>query len=217
MTSPAAPTPATSSVLGLIVPGQPVQVNGQVMSDTEILFHIPQKDVQHVVVFLTGVTALPDTMGASAYLMLPDNGFKYLGHISNEKPSAIFKIGSTAAPTPAPTPAPSAVSGVHETAIVLVDNSTRIGIVVEPLPAIQQKIVPKEAELSQKVNDYSVFVKALAESCYNHMSGWILTEQQWRERGAALVQEKLVPIGALEQWFDSFTRKLQSNPNFWKT
>ncbi|CAD7923331.1 unnamed protein product [Amoebophrya sp. A120] len=215
---------ATSNVIGLILPGQPVQVNGQIMSDNEIMFQlpVPHSQLQHLVLFLTGAQALPENHGASVYLMLSDNGFKFLGHLANDKPSAIFRVSSSASTSKSsasnsPPAQPAMLSA--ETAIVAVTPEpqfTRIGVLVEPLSAIQQKIVPKEQQVQQQQTDYLTFVKALAQNCYDHMSGWILTEEQWRTRGQALVQEKLVPIGALEQWFDSFRRKLTQNPNFWK-
>eukprot|EP00392_Amoebophrya_sp_AT5.2_P010957 g11030.t1 len=220
-------SPGVSNIIGLIVPGHAVQVHGQVMSENEILFSVPaaEHEIGHVVLFLTGAQPLPPDHGASAYLMLEGSGFKFLGALSNAKPSAIFKLGkggssssassSSTSPPQNPADLAGAIVPVSAAAADCISH-TRIGILVEPLSAIEQKIVPKEQQVAAQVADYLAFVKALAQNCYDHMSGWILTEEQWRTRGAALVQEKLVPITALEQWFDTFRRKLAANPNFWK-
>ena len=65
------------------------------MSETELLFVVPScDDVNHVVVFLTGSQPLPEGVVAGIYLHWPKPtpGWFLLGHINNEKPSAIYKI-----------------------------------------------------------------------------------------------------------------------------
>ena len=61
-------------------------------------FFISLEDVQsvnHVVVFLTGQVPFSDGFGGSIYFGWPTEGgvsWQLLGFITNEKPSAIFKI-----------------------------------------------------------------------------------------------------------------------------
>ena len=66
------------------------------MSENQWVFNIEQADdARHIVVFLTGAVAFPTDTAASVYLSLPSpNGpnWSLLGFISNQKPSAIFKI-----------------------------------------------------------------------------------------------------------------------------
>lgn len=53
-------------------------------------------DINHVVVFLTGMVPLPVDMAGAVFFSFPDPSsppsWIYLGYICNEKPSAIFKI-----------------------------------------------------------------------------------------------------------------------------
>lgn len=44
------------------------------------------------VVFMTGAVAFPPGTGASIHCFWPDSGLQLLGFLTNEKPSAIFKI-----------------------------------------------------------------------------------------------------------------------------
>lgn len=69
------------------------------MSETQCLTTILEADaINHVVVFLTGAAPLPIGMAGMVYWSWPDPAappnWQLLGHISNSKPSAIFKISN---------------------------------------------------------------------------------------------------------------------------
>lgn len=83
-------------MFGLICAGRLVQTNCQQVGETKWLFFVPQAtSINHVVLFLTGQQSLPPQAATAIYFALPPySNWKYLGYISNEKPSAIFKIGT---------------------------------------------------------------------------------------------------------------------------
>lgn len=67
------------------------------MDTNKFLITIPNADcINHVVVFLTGQCPLPDGLASAVYFSFPNPSsppaWIYLGYISNDKPSAIFKI-----------------------------------------------------------------------------------------------------------------------------
>ena len=65
------------------------------INEKQVVFNLPDcESINHVVIFLTGVQPFPDGFGGSVYFCWPkmQSSWHLLGFISNEKPSAIFKI-----------------------------------------------------------------------------------------------------------------------------
>ena len=69
----------------------------QQIDDTHVLFNIfNAATINHIIVFLTGTGAFPEGMGGAIYFSWPspegEMVWMFLGFITNEKPSAIFKV-----------------------------------------------------------------------------------------------------------------------------
>lgn len=67
------------------------------MAEDKFVFDLPDyENINHVVVFMLGTIPFPDGMGGSVYFCYPDQTgmavWQLLGFVTNEKPSAIFKI-----------------------------------------------------------------------------------------------------------------------------
>ena len=85
------------SAFGVIVSGRLAQLDFQNVDTNKFLLTIPDADtINHIVVFMTGASPLPPALGGSVYFSWPDPNlppsWQYLGFISNDKPSAIFKV-----------------------------------------------------------------------------------------------------------------------------
>lgn len=79
-------------MFGILCPGHNLNVIGQLMSDHEVVLTTPAW-TNHVAVFLTGSRPFAQGTGASVYLInRSGGGHIFLGGISNDKPSVIFKI-----------------------------------------------------------------------------------------------------------------------------
>lgn len=81
-------------MFGVLVAGRLVQTNAQQVSATNLVFPLDNAtEIQTICVFLTGSQPLPP--GAASIIWLgwpPFNSWKYLGYLTNERPSAVFKL-----------------------------------------------------------------------------------------------------------------------------
>lgn len=74
-----------------------MQTDAQQVASDKFVFNLPDyENVNHVVVFMLGTVPFPAGMGGAVYFSFPDPAagqvWQLLGFITNEKPSAIFKI-----------------------------------------------------------------------------------------------------------------------------
>ena len=72
-----------------------IQTDFQQVTENQFVLSLAEPDkVHHIVIFLLGTVAFPEGMGGGVYFSWPgpQPAWQLLGHISNMKPSAIFKI-----------------------------------------------------------------------------------------------------------------------------
>jgi len=127
-------------MFGCCVAGRLLQTNLQQIDETKAAFELPAAEtINHICVFLLGTVPFPDGYGATVHFFWPGKGFQLLGMLSNEKPSAIFRLrgnfvsqssSSQAAFSNPEQPTTAAPGGV--TAV--------LGISIEPLPQILEQV-----------------------------------------------------------------------------
>lgn len=199
-----------ANLFGIIVSGRLVQTNFEQVGETQFLTVIPEADnINHVVVFLTGTQPFPDGLGGSVYFSWPDPSklptWHLLGNITNDKPSAIFKI-----------------SGLKKSGDMTlqsgftfgqqkVSHNAQIGISVEPLTQIQGQVANPATEAST-VNSYVEFSQAMCENLYNFASSFAQSPAQMTPNPS----EQYLPLSTLSKWYENFSRRLQQNPHFWR-
>ncbi|XP_066601430.1 protein OPI10 homolog [Prorops nasuta] len=195
-------------MLGIIVSGRLVQTDFQQIGENQFLITVPDADnINHIVLFLTGTIPFPDGVGGAVYFSWPDPNappnWQFLGHISNAKPSAIFKISN--------------LKRNHEFensnlgifGVGKISHVAQIGVSVEPLPMIeQQTAVITEAT----TNSFVEFAQKMLTSFLNYISSFSVTQAQMVPNPT----ENFVPLSTIQLWYETFERRLQQNPNFWK-
>ncbi|VDK40533.1 unnamed protein product [Taenia asiatica] len=158
----------------------------------------------HVVVFLTGQVPLPEGYGAGGKLSqiiahiissLWYTSWSYLGYLSNDRPSAIFRV-----------------SGLKSSNIsnLSIGNTVtaQVGISIEHLAELAGQTSAIENSNSAGVDDNMRFTQFAAENLYHFAAGCA--------QEVPGTSEAYVPISAVKRWYDTIRRKLSLDPNFWK-
>ncbi|XP_014600092.1 PREDICTED: protein OPI10 homolog [Polistes canadensis] len=195
-------------MLGIIVSGRLVQTDFQQIGENQFLITVLDADnINHIVVFLTGTIPFPDGMGGAVYFSWPDSNappnWQFLGFISNLKPSAIFKI-STLKKNHEFENSNLGIFGVGK-----ISHVAQIGISVEPLNVIEQQAA---TVTEAATNSFVEFVQKMLTSFINYASSFTVTQAQMTPNPT----ENFVPLSTVQGWYETFERRLQQNPNFWK-
>ncbi|XP_014211680.1 protein OPI10 homolog [Copidosoma floridanum] len=204
-------------MLGIIVSGRQVETNFLPIAENKFVVTIPDADnINHIVIFITEVTSFPEGLGGAVYFSWPDPiappNWQFLGHISKTKPSAIFKISN--------------LKKNHEFVnndlggfgIGNISHNAQIGISIEPLTVIlqQEQILMSEPKMAlmdePNVNVFMEFAQKTILNFLNYISSFSVTQAQMTPNPT----ENFVPLSSIQSWYETFQRRLQQNPNFWK-
>ncbi|KAK7500357.1 hypothetical protein BaRGS_00008264 [Batillaria attramentaria] len=198
-------------MFGIIVSGRLVQTDAQQVNENQFLFNIPEADnINHVVVFMTGQMPFPDGLGGAVYFSWPrPEGpvWLLLGHITNQKPSAIFKIANLK------TGGEDTQGQVHFGLLASQQSHlAQIGISVEPLAQLAQQ-TPITTSSDTSIAPFVEFCGKMLENFFNYASSFAVRQAEMVPNPS----ETFVPLSTLQKWFENFQRRLQQNPNFWKS
>lgn len=193
-----------------------MQVNTDVqqIDDSTFVLGLEHVDsINHVVVFLTGQVPFSPEFGGAIYFGWPsaESGgisWQFLGYINNSKPSAIFKLAKVKPSEMLVNPFSQQL--MDTIASTRSPTNAQIGIIVEPLAQISQKTAALDTEAS-KVDTYTEFAQKMVENLFHYASSFAV------HPGLLQPTATYVPIEALQSWYTNFQRRLQTNPNFWKT
>ncbi|XP_054161846.1 protein OPI10 homolog [Oppia nitens] len=206
----------SANMFGLIVSGRLVQTDFVAVDVNKFLITIQNADdINHVVVFMTGLQPFPEGMAGSVYFSFPDPSspptWIYLGFISNEKPSAIFKITKLKQTSLANVG--STVGHGFGFQQPIEAHFAQIGISMEPIVTISQMMADPNANVSQQ-NNFDEFAIKTAENLFNYCTSFSNTLTNFIN--SPFTGQQFVPIHTIQQWYENFTRRLKIDPKFWK-
>ncbi|KAM6912493.1 protein Hikeshi [Xenentodon cancila] len=197
-------------MFGCLVAGRLVQTDAvQLASDKFVFTLADYENVNHVVVFMLGTVPFPAGVGGAVYFSFPDpvSGaavWQLLGFITNEKPSAIFKISGLKTGEGGAHPFGTMASGSPSVA--------QVGVSVESLEQLAQQIPVSNAAVSS-VDSFLQFTQKMLDSLYNYASSFAITQAQMTPNPT----ETFIPSSCILKWYENFQRRLAQNPNFWKS
>ena len=130
----------------------------------------------------------------------------YPHRLSNEKPSAIFRLRGnftsqsseshavfmSGANTPVADVTPHGVTAV-------------LGLAIEPIPQILSEVAALPSAVSQKnaVAEATLFAERIVKHLFNYLSGFA--------SGNPLSPESAIPMGMIVRWYESFVSKVRNS------
>lgn len=204
-------------MFAILVSGRLVQTNYTLVAENRFLFTIPEADtINHIAVFMTGTTPFPEGTGGMVYFNWPEpdrpSDWKLLGVLANEKPSSIYKISNlktTSADTLANGAACTAVAFYNPFGQQPICHNAQIGISIEPIDVVNQHLAHKSEE---SVSNFVTFCQKMVTNFVNFVSSFSVSQSNMVPNP----NETFIPSSAVQNWYQSFERKLALNPNFWK-
>jgi len=195
-------------MFGCLVSGRLVTTDFMQINEKQVVFNLPDcESINHIVIFLTGTQPFPDGYGGSVYFCWPkmQTSWHLLGYISNEKPSAIFKITKV-----------KLLEGGHNPFQTMSDPDdhtiAQIGISLEPLTEIMNQ-TPEASTVPSNVVAFFDFTQKMLHSLFNFAASFATTQQLMTPNPA----ETYVPLSVIKTWYTNFERKMAIDPNFWKS
>ncbi|KAI8822576.1 uncharacterized protein EV422DRAFT_524534 [Fimicolochytrium jonesii] len=217
------------AMFGCIIAGRLVQTNMQQVDATKYVFDLEDpQSINHIVVFMTGVQAFPPGFAATVHFLWPSPSaapqWQLLGMLSNEKPSAIFKLGGNKAVASAFTNSNGMSPTTVMTPGIAATSPAQLGISVESIDIVMAQINtlhanspsrnPAAAGAIVRNVDPMKLVEKVLESLYNFCSSFagplppMSTALFGMDWGSTFI-----PLKALQDWYLMMQRKLKADPS----
>ncbi|OAG44808.1 hypothetical protein AYO21_00769 [Fonsecaea monophora] len=195
-------------MFGVFIPTRPIIPEMATVSPNQFAVSFPASPAFHNVgVFLHPNNLLPPGTAAGVYMQLPgEQGFKFLGAIGNEKPSALFRVNL---PDSGVANNPSA-------------GQVNLGISVEPAENIQAQMLQLQQQQQQspmspttassnssalvkRPPDTRVLAQRIIRNAFNFLASFA---------GNTANGVEVVPLKSFQDWWTKFERRVQNDPGF---
>ncbi|PVU94893.1 hypothetical protein BB561_002198 [Smittium simulii] len=189
-------------MFGCLVAGRLVQTNLEQVAENKFIFKLEQPHlINHLVVFLLGTVSFPEGYAATVHFKYPQAEWVYLGAVSNDKPSAIFRLGKK---DPAAFASPDTLVA-------------EIGISVETVQDVAST-VQQNSQQTQLVssqlsppNPNNTAVKIL-QNLYDYLMSFATKQAQnpvlFGSNSPLPNGTQVIPAKAVEEWYKSYSNKI---------
>ncbi|KAJ2454818.1 hypothetical protein EV183_001237 [Coemansia sp. RSA 2336] len=191
-------------MFGCIVAGRLVQTNLQQVDVNKYVFELPEaQSINHIVVFLLGTVPFEPGYAATVHLLWPNKDWQVLGVLSNDKPSAIFRLKATAGSQYAN------MTGIN----------AELGISIEPIQSIEQQmqgqgaLVPVTSQSgSVSLQTAKQFAERTLQNLYDYATSFATKPDASMGMLGSGAPVQVLPVKVFEDWYSAFLRKLQRDP-----
>ncbi|KAJ2691262.1 hypothetical protein IWW39_000161 [Coemansia spiralis] len=196
-------------MFGCIVAGRLVQTNLQQVDVNKYVFELPDAhNINHIVVFLLGTVPFEPGYAATVHLLWPNKSWQMLGALSNDKPSAIFRLKATITPEEA-----ASMPGVN----------AELGISIEPIEAVEQQLqqmrqqpgasnnamVVAQKQQSPSAQGALQFAERTLQSLFDYAMSFATRPDASMGAFGSGAAVQVLPVKAFEDWYNNFLRKIQ--------
>ncbi|KAH7911448.1 hypothetical protein BJ138DRAFT_1085589 [Hygrophoropsis aurantiaca] len=199
-------------MFGCCVAGRLLQTNLHQVDDTHALFEIPAAStVNHICVFLLGTVPFPEGYGATVHFLWPGKGAQLLGMLSNEKPSAIFRLRGTFNAVNPPSAFTSGGVGMSlypqsSSPDPNANVTAVLGFSIEPLQQIAPQVALLPAAQANSLfhlPDAPLLAERIAKHLLNYVSGFVAG-------GGGVTQDSVIPMNIIRKWYENFLGKVRA-------
>ncbi|PFH48932.1 hypothetical protein AMATHDRAFT_64291 [Amanita thiersii Skay4041] len=197
-------------MFGCCVAGRLIQTNLQQVDETHAYFELTNAStINHICVFLLGTIHFPDGYGATVHFFWPGKGFQLLGMLSNEKPSAIFRLRGTFQSSTSSDSTTGTFSSLSTAANASLptDVTAILGLAIEPLTQIHQVLpttLMKAIAPADPSKDTAILAERIVKHQFNYINSFIGGAASTRNTDIA------VPMSVLAKWYESILAKLKA-------
>ncbi|KIM41441.1 hypothetical protein M413DRAFT_411155 [Hebeloma cylindrosporum] len=187
--------------------GRLLQTNLTQVDESHAYFELANAStINHVCVFLVGNVPFPEGYGAAVHFFWPGKGFQLLGLLSNEKPSAIFRLRGTFQGSVGSLVQDKFSSFSTADVNMQQDVTAILGLSIEPLLQIQAQILslpkPLTAPGMDLARDPTLLAERVVKHLFNYISSFI--------GGGPVSPDTTIPMSVIARWYDNFLGKVRA-------
>jgi len=217
-------------MFGCIVAGRLVQTNLQQVDVNKYVFELPDAgSINHIVVFLLGTIPFEPNFAATVHFLWPNKEWQLLGMLSNEKPSAIFRLRGSAVPDK--NRQNFMMSDIGTTEVSMDNNDISItatlGISVEPVQVVQSLMANLHPSTVQPTSivPYSQLPEAknpneLATKILQNLRNFVMSFANNSVPPSVvpfqggISEDSYLSVKVFKNWYEKLNQKLALDPGY---